>query len=196
MKDSFGQNIERNILLGYNVRPLEVNHMNWWIYVIVFGALIAVFLISALIIRLLTKSAYKKANALYQEVTPKEKERYELILKAKKTMEDDGRFLPKSMIESTMEVEKEFQKIPCDISKVKSMNDFLIIYYSKYIHEKKLLGKYDSVDQELNAHLYADPQDKNSPYYQYNKAALKYNAFLNMGFINIFRGKSQRMPTL
>ncbi len=170
--------------------------MNWWIYVIVFGSLIAVFLISALIIKLLMNNAYKKAYALFQEVTPKEKERYDLILKAKKTMEDDGRFLPKNMVESTMEVEKEFEKIPADIAKIKGMNDFLIIYYCKYMKEKKLLGKYQDIEQELNAALHADPQDKRSPYYNYNKAAIKYNAYLNMGFINVFRGRAQRLPTL
>ncbi len=170
--------------------------MDWWIYVVVFGGLILVYLCSAWIIHMLMKNAQKKAYALFEQIIPKEKERYEVILKAKKTMEDDGRFLPKNMVESTLEVEKEFEKIPVDLAKVKGMNDFLIIYYCKYIKEKKLLGKYASLDQELNSNLYTDSNDRHSPYYAYNKAVLKYNSYLNMGFLNPFKGNAQRYPTL
>ena len=170
--------------------------MEWWVYLIVFAGLIGVWLLSALVIYLLMKKAQKKAYLLFDKLIPKEKERYQIILKAKDRMEKDGRFLPKNMIDSTMDVDKEFQKIPCDISKIKGMDDFLIIYYRKYIKEKKLLGKYHDIDMELEAAVYLDPSDKKSPYYEYNKAALKYNAYVNMGFLNIFRGKAQRLPTL
>jgi hypothetical protein len=170
--------------------------MDWWIYVIVIGSLIAVYFLSAFILRLITKSAQKKALALYEQVIPNEKKRYELVLNAKKRMEEDGRYLPKNMIESTLEVQKEFERIPPDIAKIKGMDDFLIIYYCKYIKEKKLLEKYSDMEQELQASLYIDPQDKKSPYYLYNKASLKFNSYLNMGFINPFRGGMTRLPTL
>lgn len=169
---------------------------NWWIYVVVFAGIILVFLFSAFIVKLLMNKAYKKAYALFVNMSTVEKERYDLIIKVKTTMENDGRFLPKNMVESTLEVEKEFEKIPCQIEKIKGMNDFLIIYYSKYIQEKKLMNKYESLEKELMSKLYSDPQDKTSPYYEYNKAALKYNAYLNMGFINVFKGGAQRLPTL
>lgn len=170
--------------------------MNWWIYVIVFAGIIGIYLLSALVIYLLMKNAQKKAYALYEKMIPVEKERYDKILKAKKRLEDDGRFLPKNMVESTSEVEKEFAKIPVDLSKIKGMNDFLILYYRKYLQQKRLLPKYPNMDAELEKQIFLDSEDKNSPYYLYNKATLKYNAYLNMGFLNPFRGKARRLPTL
>lgn len=170
--------------------------MEWWVYVIIFAGLIAVWLLSSLVVYQLMKKAQKKAYLLFDKVIPKEKERYQVILKAKDRMEKDGRFLPKNMVDSTMEVDKEFQKIPCDIAKIKGMDDFLVIYYRKYIKEKKLSGKYHDIDMELEACIFLDPSDKRSPYYEYNKAALHYNAYVNMGFLNLFRGKAKLLPTL
>lgn len=170
--------------------------MNWWIYAIVFGGIIAVYLLSALIIRLLMNKASKKAHALYDKMIPVEKDRYDVILQAQKKLEDDDRHLPKNMVESTMDVQKEFEKIPCDIATIKGMNDFLIVYYRKYIKEKRLLPRYPEIDAKLESKLFLNPESKESPYYDYNKAVLKYNSYLNMGFLNLFRGKAQRLPTL
>ena len=169
---------------------------NWWIYVIVVVAIIAIYLIAALIIKLFMNGAQKKCFALLDGIAPKERERFEHILNTKNTMENDGRHLPKNLVETTSETEKEFQKVPVDIAKVKGMDDFLILYYRKYLKEKRLLDKYGELDKKLEEVSYMDIEDKNSIYYAYNKAALKYNAYLNMGFLNLFRGNAPKAPTL
>lgn len=170
--------------------------MQWWVYVIVFAALIAIYLLTALIIYLLMKKAYKKAKVELDKIIPYEKERYETILKVKTTLENEGRFFSKNIIETTEDVEKQFSKIPVDIAKIKNQNDFLVIIYRKYIKEKRLLAKSKDLDQELENILYIDPSDKSSPYYPYDKAAMKYNSYVNMGMFNIFRGRSKQLPTL
>lgn len=170
--------------------------MEWWMYVIIFGGIIAVYFIGCLIIYFLTKNAQKKVDSYINNVIGKEKERFDIILNLKNQMEEDGRFLPKNMVETTMQVEEEFKKIPVDISKIKGSDDFLIIYYRKYLKEKKLLTKYGEKDKLLESITYMDPNDKLSPYYNYNKAAIKYNSYLGMGFMNPFGRNSIKAPIL
>ena len=169
---------------------------NWWIYLIVIVSIIAVYLISALIIKLFMNRAQKKCFTLLNSIAPKERERFEQILNTKNTMENDGRHLPKNLVETTLEAEREFNKVPVDIAKVKGMDDFLILYYRKYLKEKRLLDRYAELDKKLEEVSYMDIENKNSIYYNYNQAALRYNAYLNMGFLNIFRGDAPKAPTL
>lgn len=170
--------------------------MNWWIYAIVIGGIIIVYLLTGLIIKLLMRKAQKRAFTLLEQLLPKERERFEVIYNTKLTMENDGRYLPKNLTETIEKTKKEFENVPVDMSIVKGYDDFLIIYFRKYISEKRLMEKYRDLDSKLEAILYTSLEDKSSPYYEYNKAALKYNSYLNMGVLNIFRGKAIKAPTL
>ena len=170
--------------------------MEWWIYVVVIGGIIVVYFTSALIIRALMVKAQKKCNALLEKITPIERARFDKIVEVKLAMENDGRHLPKNMVETTLDQEREFSQIPVDIQKVKSVDDFLILYYIKYLKEKNLKIKYQQQLETLEAIIYSKPEDKDYPYYEYNKAALKYNSYLNMGFLNPFRAGREMAPTL
>ena len=59
-----------------------------------------------------------------------------------------------------------------------------------------LASMYAELDKKLEEVSYMDLENKNSIYYNYNQAALRYNAYLNMGFLNIFRGDAPKAPTL
>ena len=122
---------------------------NWWIYLVVIVGIILVYLLTGLITYLLTKSARKKAMTLLDKVIPEERKRLDLILETRDTMIKDGRFLPKNMTDTTKQVEDEFAKIPVDVAHIKGMDDFLIVYYRKYLKEKRLLGKYQDLDKKL-----------------------------------------------
>lgn len=155
-----------------------------------------IYLLTGFIIKTLMRKAQKKVFILLEEVLPKERERFDVIYNTKMTMENDGRHLPKNLTETVDKTKQEFEKVPVDISVVKGYDDFLIIYFRKYISEKRLIDKYKNLDAELEKITYSSLDDKSSPYFEYNKAALKYNSYLNMGILNIFRGNASKAPTL
>ena len=170
--------------------------MDWWIYVVVIGGIIVVYLTSAFIIRFFMMKAKKKCEALLEKVIPLERDRFDMILEVKNKMENDGRHLPKNMVESTLELEKAYQEVPVDIQKVKSIDDFLLLYYIRYIKEKNLKEKYQAELATLESLVYDNVESDKYPYKEYNNATLKYNAYLNMGFINPFRSGCYPYPTL
>ena len=102
--------------------------MKWWVYAIIIVGVIAFYLLSALIVRLLMNEAKKKAVIEYEKVIPYEKARMDEINNAIKTMQDDGRFLPKNMIECLETINKSFDAVPVDVSSIKNQNDFMILY--------------------------------------------------------------------
>lgn len=168
----------------------------WWIYVVVIVGVIAIYLIAGAIVHFLMKGAKKKAYAELEKVIPFEKNRYEEIASSIKEMQDDGRFLPKNMIECLNTLDESFKKIPVDVSSIKNQNDFLIMYIRKYLADKHIVEKYKSIDEKLEKLLFLDPTSKTSPYRAYNKKAAHYNAYLGMGIFNIFRGSNTSAPIL
>lgn len=172
--------------------------MQWWIYLVIIVGVLAVYFFTAFIIYLLMKRAKKKAYQEMEKVIPYEKEKYDLISEVIKTMQDDGRFLQKNLLDSYEDLGKTFDKVPFEIATAKNQNDFMILYLRKYLKEKNLLRKevYQKLDERLSKAIYLDPSEKNSPYYLYNKKASRYNAFLSMGMFNIFRGSNAPAPTL
>lgn len=171
---------------------------NWWIYVLILVGLLAIYFLINLIVYLMMKSAQKKAYKQLDALVPKERDRFEVILDTRDALENIGRHLPKNMLDDTASVQELFQKVPVSLKDVKGRDDFLILYYRKYLKEKRLLAdpKMKELDNKLAAVLYDDPDDKNSPYYAYDKAAMRYNAFVSMGAFNIFRGRAGLAPIL
>lgn len=173
---------------------------NWWIYLVVILAVIALYFLFTFILYLLMKRAQKKAFKLLDTILPYEKEKFDMIIKARNKLKEDGRFLPKNILEVIDKDEKLFLQIPVNIQEVKGQSDFIIMYLDKYLKEKKLIQKddYKKMDDELNSYLYMNPEDKTSPYYQYNKKAMSYNAYLGMGALAVFsiRRKNQSAPIL
>lgn len=171
---------------------------NWWIFVLVIVGVIALYLLVCFIVYLLMKRAQKKVAKEMEALVPKERERFEVILDVRDAIENDNRHLPKQMLDDTREVEELFQKVPVDLKEVKGRDDFLILYYRKYLKEKGLLSRpgYKELDKKLENIVYLKGDEKDSPYYRYNKAALHYNAYLSMGGFNIFRGKAAPAPVL
>jgi len=171
---------------------------NWWIYVIVLVALFAFYFLICFVVYLLMKHAQKKASRALEALVPKERDRFEVILDTRDALENKGRHLPKNMIDDTNAVQELFQKVPVSMKDVKGRDDFLILYYRKYLKEKRLLADPEgkALDQKLASILYENSEDKSSPYYSYNKLAIRYNAYLSMGAFNIFRGKAASAPIL
>lgn len=168
----------------------------WVIVIIVLVGLFIVYLIAAAIVLFLMKAAKKKAFSMLNQIIPIEQKRFDLINKTVNELKNDGVFPPKNLIETLKDAEKDYQLAPLDISIIKGKNDFLIMYLHKYLSEKKYFkqDKYLSLDKELESNLFLDPNDRNSPYYQYNKKAAYYNAYLNMMVLSIF-GVRRRNPT-
>ncbi len=176
--------------------PNNTNNNTWWIYVVVIVGVIAIYFISGAIVHFLMKGAKKKAYAELEKIIPYEKTRFEEIEASIKHMQDDGRFLPKNMIDCLNTVNDSFSKVPVDVASIKNQNDFLIMYIRKYLADKHIVEKYKDIDEKLEKHLYLDPSSKTSPYHTYNKKAAHYNAYLGMGIFNIFRGSNTSAPIL
>lgn len=179
---------------------LKIMSNNWWIYLIIIAGLIVVYLIIAFITSLFMKRAYKKAVIEYEKLHSYEKERFDFLLSVINEMKNDGRFLPKSLLETMQKEEDSFKQIPPDLASIKSQSDFMNMYLRKYLKEKRLLNqeKYLELDRKLESSLFLDPSDKTSPYYIYNKKASHYNAYLGMLFVNLFnfKKKNSSLPIL
>lgn len=169
---------------------------DWIIVILVVIGLILLYFLSAGIVFLLMKRAKNKTFKLLEDILPLEQKRFDSIIKLKTSLEEDGRVLPKNLREALETAEKAFQKIPVDYVELKGNNDFLIMYFRKYLSEKRLLNKeaYQTFDKELEKNLFLDPTDKTSPYYEYNKKASVYNAYLGMTILALF-GIRRRYPT-
>ena len=89
---------------------------------------------------------------------------------------------------------------PVDVSKAKNQTDFLIMYYTKFIKEKKLAKKnpaYETMSEELLKKLHLHDELKTSPYGKYDKAAFRYNSYLGLMILAPFvRKKYQNAPIL
>ena len=165
--------------------------MEWYTYIIIIVAIIALYFLISLVIYFLAKKAQKKVIQEIEAVIPKERERFEMAKTFYNKMVEDGRHLPKNMIDVTNEIESLFQKVPVEIMEVKPKDDFVIMYYKKYVEEKGLKNKYPEYYAVLDKILYFDNKDPDLPYRAYNRAALKYNSTINITLFNIF---TRRFP--
>ncbi len=156
-------------------------------------------MILAVICYFLLKRARLRAFDEMQTLIPYEKERLDVITRTKDALLDDNRHFPNEIAELVQSTDEILNTSPVDVGKAKGQSDFLIIYFTKYLKEKKLLkrGSYQELCDELEAHLHMDENDKNSPYKKYDKKATTYNAYLSLIFIPGFiRRKYQQAPIL
>lgn len=173
---------------------------NWVIVILVIVCLIVLYLLSALVLFLLMKRAMNKAYDALVALVPFETERLEYVKKVRDRLLADDYHLSSEMLELTESNEKLLATKPVDVSKVKNQTDFLILYYSKFIKEKKLAKKnpdYEELDKTLLSKLHLHDDLKVSPYAKYDKAAFRYNSYLSMMILAPFvRRKYQNAPIL
>lgn len=167
----------------------------WVIIIIIIACLIVVYLITGFILRKLMKRAENKAVDELIKVAPYEVERLELIKSLADTLKERNYGFPKQFKELIDETEEILNTRPVDVSKAKGNLDFLIMYFRKYITEKKLTSQtvFSEYLDKLNSHIFLDTRQKDSPYYNYNKAALHYNAYFGLILFAPFLSKKKKL---
>lgn len=172
----------------------------WVILIIVLACLLVLYIISGLIIRLLVKKAKKKAIDALDSLASYEKDRLGRLAEVKDILTEDRKYLPKNRLDTFADTAKLFDSVPCDVAKAKGQSDILVLYLRKFRKEKRLLAqkKYKDIDDSLSKEVNIDPNDKTSPYYAYNKKALRYNALRNRTFFSRFinNGNNPQAPIL
>lgn len=173
---------------------------SWVIVIIVILALILVYLFSAFILFLLMKRAMKRAYDALMDLLPYEDERMKLVSSTKEKLLNDNYHLSDEMSEATENNLKLLKETPVDVSKVKNQTDFLLMYYMKFLKEKKLIQKkpeYKEIYDKMLAELHLKDELKNSPYGKYDKLAFRYNSYLGLVILAPFvRRKYQNAPIL
>lgn len=166
----------------------------WIIVVIIIVVLIVVYIISGFIISHLTKKAEQKVFDEMAKLAPYENERISLIKKVATDLKERNYGFPKQFSELIAETEEIMTTRPIDIAKAKGNNDFLLIYFQKYLTEKKLLSQKIFADDldEMKSHLFLDSKIKENPYNKYNKAANQYNAFFGLILFSPFLRRRDR----
>ena len=173
---------------------------SWVIVIIVILALILVYLFSAFILFLLMKRAMRRAYDALMDLLPYEDERMKLVSSTKEKLLNDNYHLSDEMCEATENNLKLLKETPVDVSKVKNQTDFLLMYYMKFLKEKKLIQKkpeYKEIYDKMLAELHLKDELKNSPYGKYDKLAFRYNSYLGLVILAPFvRRKYQNAPIL
>lgn len=166
----------------------------WIIVVIIVVSLIAVYVISGLIVGQLTKRAENKVYDEMAKIAPYEKERLELIKKVASALKERNYGFPKQFSELIDETDEIMNTRPIDIAKAKGNDDFLLIYFQKYLTEKRLTSQTIFADylNEIKNHLCLDNKVKDNPYSQYNKVASHYNAFHGLILFSPFIKRKNR----
>lgn len=172
----------------------------WIIVIIVIVCIIVLYLLSALILYLLMKRAMNKAYDALMALVPYEQERMDLIVQTKERLLDDHYHLSDEMCELVESNNALLKTPPVDVGKVKSQTDFLIMYFTKFLREKKVAKKdssYAETSEKLLKMLHLNDDLKSSPYGKYDKLAFRYNSYLNMIILAPFvRRKFQNAPIL
>ena len=173
---------------------------NFVIVIIVIVCLIVLYLLSALVLFLFMKRAMGRAYDELVALIPYEKERMDAILSLREKLLSDGYHLSSEMVSLTDSNKTLLETRPVDVSKVKNQTDFLIMYYTKFLREKKVAKKdpaYDSMGENLLKMLHLHDELKSSPYGKYDKAAFRYNSYLGLIILAPFvRRKYQNAPIL
>jgi hypothetical protein len=172
----------------------------WYILLIALGSILVLYLIVAAILMALMKRAQRRAFKALDALVPYEKKRMEIVLDCRDTLEDDHYHLAQNIKEVIDEAQDLINQSRIDMGKVKGENDFLIMYFQKYLKEKRLLHdeKYKKLSDELGAEIHLDPAEKSSPYKKYDDLAFRYNAYLGMMILAPFLGgkKNPQAPVL
>ena len=175
--------------------------MQPWIILIIFLAVLAaIYIISGLIIKMRVKKAKRKAIDALDALASTERDRLERLEKIKNILNEDRKFIPKNREESFEDTRKLLDEVPADVAKAKGQNDIIVLYLRKFRKEKRLLAqkKYKDIDEQLSKEINIDPNDKTSPYYSYNRKALRYNALRGRTFFSLFinNGNNPQAPVL
>ena len=172
----------------------------WVILLIVLACLLLLYILSGRIVKILLRKAKKKAIDALDSLAGYEQDRLDRLIKIKDELVNDHKFLPKNRLDAFEETKAIFLSVPSDVAKAKGQNDFLVLYLRKFLKEKRLLaqGKYKDRDMRLEGEVHIDPSDRKSPYYSYNRKALKYNALRNRTFFSLFtnNGNNPSAPIL
>lgn len=161
---------------------------NWWIYLLIFVAFIALYLLSSLIFFMIMKSKRKKLQPLLDKILPYEKERFDYLMSIKDKITN----APKAFTNGLEALDKEFVKIPPNIADIKSQLDVLYIILLRIADEKKYgISENTEIKDKAGHYLNLDPTDKKSPYFKYNKTASHYNAYLGMWLVAMFNRKNK-----
>lgn len=155
------------------------------------GILIVGFLLGSLITIQLMKKAQKKAFSTLDDLVSYERNRFEDIKEIADYLDQSNRLHAQSIIDTIKKQEEAFSSDTIDMQNAKVTDDFLVIYFIKYIKEKNLSKKepYDEYLKKLTEELTIQIDDKEHPYYKYNKLALKYNSYANMRTANWYARK-------
>ena len=149
----------------------------WIIVIIVIVCIIVLYLLSALILYLLMKRAMNKAYDALMALVPYEQERMDLIVQTKERLLDDHYHLSDEMCELVESNNALLKTPPVDVGKVKSQTDFLIMYFTKFLREKKVAKKdssYADTSEKLLKMLHLNDDLKSSPYGKYDKLAFRF----------------------
>lgn len=170
-----------------------------WIIVIVVSLLV-IWGISFVVLVFLMKKTQKKAFKALDDLVPYERERFDIILETVEQLKKENKFRNKEMDKLVEEQKKLLEGVTIDMSKVKAQNDFLILYLRKLLKDKglKMKDPYKDLNKKMEEHFFDDTSSKNSPYYNYSKLALRYNAYMGMMFVASYANRKgyPRAPIL
>lgn len=163
--------------------------MNAWIILLIgMLALLALYLLAALIVHFILKREEKLLIEEVGKVVPIEKDRISKIDEVASKIKEVS-FLPKNITNALEEVKRESLKEEPDIFDMKNKSDFLVLYFKKFIYQKNSKinkEKADELQEELDKLITKDTMSKDSPYYSYNKRANKFNAIIGMSYLMVF----------
>ncbi len=166
----------------------------WIIVVIIVVSLIAVYVISGILVAHLTKKAENKVYDEMAKIAPYENERLDLIKKIASTLKERNYGFPKQFSDLINETDEIMSTRPIDIAKAKGNDDFLLIYFKKYLTEKRLTSQTIFADylNEIQNHLFLDNKTADNPYSRYNKVASRYNAYFGLILFSPFIKRKNR----
>ncbi len=153
-----------------------------WVVVIIAVVLI-VFLISFFMTLLFVKKFQKKAYQALDDLVPFEKERFEKIHKVYDYLITEKKLNASNnpIKEIIQDQQIIFSGNSIAMDKAKANDDFLVLFLMKYMKEKSLKNKdsFKECYKTLEENDYMQER-KESPYYKYNKIALRYNSLSSM----------------
>lgn len=161
-----------------------------WVAVII-GVVIVVWLLSSFVMILLMKKAQKKAFKALDDLVPEEKKRFLKIKEFADLLVKEKRLKRGNILDAVHEQEVLFSGERIDMAKAKATNDFLVLYFRKYMKEKRLKDKdpYKDYYELFQNDIHIDPDDKKNPYRSYNKIAMRYNSYLNMTLVRSYANR-------
>jgi|GEM_PF-920774 len=156
----------------------------WAWLLIVLAIIVVIYLLVELVLFFLMRSSMKKAFRMLDELVPFERQRFEAIEKVYQRLVKENKLHNKDIDDLIAGQRVILGGKTTDMQKLKGQDDFLILYLTKYLKERKLKQKgYEAEYNDLLSRLYSDPEDKSNPYYRYDQEAMKYNSYTQMGLL-------------